>query len=817
MASYKKWLEEMQAKEKNKEIQNNTNHESSNKNNRLSIAGNNNTNNKILESKNKINNNITKNNVMLNDITRTKSSNIQNIDLKEYSNTQNKGNIFTDIGKMFENTWLQMQNTAIDLSNTIGKRITENQNQRTKMINETNKRVLEQYFKKGKINQEEYNKLLNNPLLKETNYQPTNTLKKEGNIKKIQSNAENSSNAVTKYINANIAPAIGGMIPTLIGGGPLYMAGSATGAYYDEGKKRGMSDEEANKYSAKMGMAETLSEMVPVGKIINTTKSAAKQGVKKTLKDIAIVGIENATQESLMEPTSELMAGEKYANWDNIGGRMASSALTGGLVGGILAGTGAGIGSAPKVIEKINNRKNVAPESIQSSENQVNNTSNPIAPKMQENANIQQNEKINNFRQDANKFWISNEQSQGLTNVIEKIITDKGYNIRLDDTINNNGKSVNAQITTLDNNEVEIKINPNAKNSGEFLLMHEITHSIETKEMKDLVLDYAKKNKDFESALNNLKETYNTDDVSSEVVSDISAQLFGNQEFINNLSMEKPSLFKQIYNKIIEWANKLTGNSHEALFVRDLKNKWEEAYRTQNNNLSSKIYNSIEKDAKGYKYVKADRQVISGDNPELWKKQTEKYIDEKIRQNKDIKVYTEDGTELTITKNTSGKATFRNEVRQADGTIRKLTDKEFASKLRAETHIDELGTVSKYKNGPVPDTKKHKFAKDGFTYRDAYFEDIDGQYYKITMSVGKNGDINTIYNVGKMKQTQKNRRLPIRELKGSSGKTTKDRNSSNKSIAPVKNDVNTPTKYSMQESENNSGSFNLPINCNLSL
>ena len=128
-------------------------------------------------------------------------------------------------------------------------------------------------------------------------------------------------------------------------------------------------------------------------------------------------------------------------------------------------------------------------------------------------------------------------------------------------------------------------------------------------------------------------------------------------------------------------------------------------------------------------------------------KQTKDYIDEKIRNNKDVKVYAQDGTELTITKNTSGKATFRNEVRQADGTTRRLTDKEFASKLRAETHIDELGKVSRHKNGPVEDTKAHNFAKDGFTYRNAYFEDIDGQYYKITMSVGKNGDINTIYNV----------------------------------------------------------------------
>lgn len=35
----------------------------------------------------------------------------------------------------------------------------------------------------------------------------------------------------------------------------------------------------------------------------------------------------------------------------------------------------------------------------------------------------------------------------------------------------------------------------------------------------------------------------------------------------------------KIYNKIIELANRITGNSRESLFIRDLKNKWEDAYR----------------------------------------------------------------------------------------------------------------------------------------------------------------------------------------------------------------------------------------------
>lgn len=187
-------------------------------------------------------------------------------------------------------------------------------------------------------------------------------------------------------------------------------------------------------------------------------------------------------------------------------------------------------------------------------------------------------------------------------------------------------------------------------------------------------------------------------------------------------------------------------------------------------------------DSKNRKYVRATRKVISGKDSFMWERQVENYINEEIRKGNDVSFLAEDGTILTITKDTAGKAKFRNEIIDKNGNKRRLNDNEFKAKLRAETHIDELAQVSKHKNGPIPDTKNHTFAKDGFVYRTAYFEDVDKQYYKITMSIGKNGIINTIYNIGKMQKHTKNRRYSISELKGSSGKTTSDRISSSNSI-----------------------------------
>lgn len=201
------------------------------------------------------------------------------------------------------------------------------------------------------------------------------------------------------------------------------------------------------------------------------------------------------------------------------------------------------------------------------------------------------NNKVDNFRKSANQFMNNSNESKSFAQVVEKVINDKGYNITLDNSI---GDNVNGRININENGEVDIRINPNSERAGEFILTHEITHAIENNEMKNLVMDYASKNREFNNNLENLKKIYNTEDVSDEVLADISGQLFGNQEFINNLSTKKPSIFKKIYNKIISFANKITGNSKESLFIKDLKNKWEQAYRNSGKKTVSENIENVE-------------------------------------------------------------------------------------------------------------------------------------------------------------------------------------------------------------------------------
>ena len=156
----------------------------------------------------------------------------------------------------------------------------------------------------------------------------------------------------------------------------------------------------------------------------------------------------------------------------------------------------------------------------------------------------------------------------------------------------------------------------------------------------------------------------------------------------------------------------------------------------------------------GMQYVEAtESKVITGDDASKWGQQVADYINQIIRGGQDFVIQTTDGDFLTITRDTAYKAETKNQIRNPDGTYRTMTDDEYRVKLNAEVHINELSEISVNKTpNPVPDQKNHKFAKDGFTYRTAYFKDFDGKYYQVTISVGENGGVSTVYNVGKIKE-----------------------------------------------------------------
>lgn len=162
----------------------------------------------------------------------------------------------------------------------------------------------------------------------------------------------------------------------------------------------------------------------------------------------------------------------------------------------------------------------------------------------------------------------------------------------------------------------------------------------------------------------------------------------------------------------------------------------------------------------GKKYVQADRQVIFGNEPASWADQIEGYINRKIRSGEDVILTTDSGDVLKITKDTAGKASFRNYVRDENGAMRRMTDAEYEAKLNAEAHIDELAQISERinKNPRTDETARNgqpihgELARNGWIYRKAEFRDFDGQRYRVTISTADGNSGVVVYNVGKMQR-----------------------------------------------------------------
>ena len=170
---------------------------------------------------------------------------------------------------------------------------------------------------------------------------------------------------------------------------------------------------------------------------------------------------------------------------------------------------------------------------------------------------------------------------------------------------------------------------------------------------------------------------------------------------------------------------------------------------------------SIRETSNGKKYVKADRQVLFGSDPDSWSEQLEDYINGKIRRGQDVQLIAEDGDVLLLTRTSAGKLSDNH---TSDG--RTMSDAAFERKASAAAHIDELVEVSsKGKKTIIDKDARHgDMASGGWNYRTAYFMDFDGKYYKTTISVAEGSGGSIVYNVGKMQE----RSTP--QIGGSSGK-----------------------------------------------
>ncbi len=530
----------------------------------------------------------------------------------------------------------------------------------------------------------------------------------------------------------------------------LMLGTSSYGSGMEEALNNGATIEQARLYGIGNSAKEMATEWItggipglggkggldlPAEKLIDKTTGKIKneyaKAFAKTLANYGYKFVGEGLEEGLSEILDPYLKNATYSNGEKINWQeVFSSFIVGGLTGGILEAPNTAVDFNNNMVEANNNiqqKKATLPvantnavnkNSLQSQNNIEGNplieNKNPVSLPLDKNTvqklnsvnqtqerfiyETSDNSKIDNFRRSANQFMNNSNETKSFVQTVEKVINDKGYNVTFDNSI---GDNINGRIGINENGEVDIKVNPNSDRAGEFILTHEITHAIDNKEMRELVLDYAKKNSEFNEALESLKQTYGVDDVNDEVLADISGQLFGTEEFINKLSTTKPSLFKKLYDKIINFANKITGNSKESLFIKDLKNKWEKAYRESDDNVAQKNLNkskfSIKENSNGkYVNIDTDQNIFDGIDEKDYNKIAKMYINDYLRGNTQLS-----SNDTAIIDSTSSKKYTNPGKRQNYFTEKMKLTPELKNVLQIAEKIDSSSPSkdnSKYNN-----------------------------------------------------------------------------------------------------------------------
>lgn len=409
------------------------------------------------------------------------------------------------------------------------------------------------------------------------------------------------------------------------------------------------------------------------------------------------------------------------------------------------------------------------------------------------------NAKINNLREDASKYFDNSKESHTYIDMLEKIIIDKDIDIRLDGNL----KTLDGRVANGSYANGIITINPNSNRAGEFIAIHELTHAIGTKEMLNIVENYRKSNAEFDTSVKQLLGNYNSTEITEEALADVSAQLFGNQEFINNVANTNPSFFKKIYNEIKYLWHQFRGYKNQNEFVEDLYNKWTQAYNSNSELKNTENYHTSEN----------------------FSSEIDKALNNQLQSNTQVKA--RDYTPQILVDNGVNNLPMLITQKHIKSTIYTLQEAENLGLPTKNVNYHGLGKDLLIKAIDNLDSPQaiYKTSENNYLVV-TEFKDNNGKEIVIPIQINGNGRYNNVFidenqiksvygrnnldnyiNKNNFEQIyKKNEELDFNEriqYSNVANSSIKD------SIAPQTKDVNTTTKYSMQESENNSGSFSM--------
>lgn len=399
------------------------------------------------------------------------------------------------------------------------------------------------------------------------------------------------------------------------------------------------------------------------------------------------------------------------------------------------------------------------------------------------------------------------------------------------------GGKANGQYLQRENT---VQIAVDAENPLEYVAAHEITHRIQElapeayNEYREAALThyaavYGEEASDavelYRKAAAESGVELTREEVLDEIAADFTGRLMNDEDLFKRFASDNRTAAQKLLDALKEFIAKvkkaLSGKARDTAAqeaygtdfstLEDIAQKWQNAFDAAAERVKNAETATVEgggarymiKQAEnGAKYVQADRQVIFGNDPAAWSEQLENYINGKIRRGEDVQLIAEDGDVLTLTAKSAGKLSS-----PYDNNGRTMSEDAFERKVNAASHIDELAQVSRRVGRTKPDEggRHGEMARDGWNYREAFFRDFDGTYYRVKISVAQGADGNAVYNIGQMKKEA------FPKIKGSYAVSGNDPrgNTSQESATSVNTNVSTAVSTIPANGKDVKGKFSL--------
>lgn len=362
--------------------------------------------------------------------------------------------------------------------------------------------------------------------------------------------------------------------------------------------------------------------------------------------------------------------------------------------------------------------------------------------------------------------YVSREMDSATADEINTVAKALGVRVRMADVVR--GGTANGVI---EGNE--IRIAKDAQDPVMQVVGHEWTHRVQelAPEQYTAFRDAIMEDPDVAEAANILHEQYNrmgveisADEALDEAAANYAGEMIANTDVLNEFirrHSEDRTLLEKLRDAIREIVGKLTGKAKQQAQTAEglLQQAFEAAAQNSKNAATEggKAKFEIKTLDDGRSYVKADRQVLEGDDPKQWGVQLQNYINSEIRKGNDIVLPTTDGGLVRLTERSAYKLADNKSTDLKTHQKTQLSDEAYRLKETAASHIDEIILTGEFSHNmeDIGGVHQNDIGEDGFNSYVSYFEDSDGQYYRVSFVSALNGNEETAYSIGNIQKRKK--------------------------------------------------------------